>query len=99
MDRREWKDPETFQPERWIDDEGKFFIASRSFLPFSTGRRVCVGESLAKAELLIFLVAIFQRFTFSEPPGVKLTHEMGDLAFGPIPKPFNVIVNPRTQEE
>ena len=45
----EWKKPEVFNPERFLDTEGKFSAAgARSYLPFSAGRRGCLGESLAE---------------------------------------------------
>lgn len=42
-------------------------------LPLSslTGRRVCIGESLARMELFIFFTTLLQHFRFSPPPGVS----------------------------
>ena len=42
-----------------------------SWLPFSAGRRVCLGESIAKPEILIMCVHLLQRFHISLPEGVK----------------------------
>ncbi|RXG53687.1 hypothetical protein Avbf_14690 [Armadillidium vulgare] len=44
------------------------------YLPFSLGRRQCLGESLAKMELFIFMGSILQNFEILEPKGqnVKL---------------------------
>ncbi|MEQ2246469.1 Cytochrome P450 2K6 [Ilyodon furcidens] len=50
--------------------EGKF-IKRDAFLPFSAGRRVCLGESLAKMELFLFFTSLIQRFQFTPPPGVS----------------------------
>ena len=63
-----WGDPEVFRPERflakdWEDEEGvgrARLVKHERFLPFGFGRRVCMGESLAKAELFIFCVIIMQ---------------------------------------
>ena len=52
-DVRHWKDPHKFDPSRFLDTEGKFTGITQSFKPFGTGRRVCIGESLAKSELSV----------------------------------------------
>ena len=54
-DERHWKDPHKFDPLQFLDAEGKFTGIPPSFKPFGTGRRVCIGESLAKSELLVRL--------------------------------------------
>lgn len=42
-----------------------------SWLPFSAGRRVCLGESIAKPEILMMCVHLLLRFEISLPEGVK----------------------------
>lgn len=37
MDDKIWKDPDNFNPWRFIDDEGKI-IKSQNFMPFQVGR-------------------------------------------------------------
>ncbi|XP_061692184.1 steroid 17-alpha-hydroxylase/17,20 lyase isoform X2 [Syngnathoides biaculeatus] len=69
-DEKEWKNPDLFDPGRFLNSEGTGLInPSSSYLPFGAGVRVCLGEALAKMELFIFLSWILQRFTFSTPPG------------------------------
>jgi cytochrome P450 len=36
-------------------------------IPFSLGRRQCLGESLAKQELFLIFVTLMQKFEFSVP--------------------------------
>lgn len=48
------EDPNTFKPDRWIDENSKTFksIKDHSYLftPFSSGPRNCIGQHLALIE-------------------------------------------------
>ncbi|XP_056392502.1 cytochrome P450 2W1-like [Hyla sarda] len=69
-DRRHWETPFQFNPQHFLDHEGKF-VNNEAFVPFSTGRRLCAGASLAKMELFIFLTGLLQKFTFTPQHGMK----------------------------
>ncbi|KAM3597173.1 uncharacterized protein V6R79_000810 [Siganus canaliculatus] len=69
-DESQWETPHTFNPSHFLDKEGKF-IRRDAFMPFSAGRRVCLGESLARMELFLFFSSLLQRFRFTPPPGVS----------------------------
>ena len=49
---------------RFLDVAGKFF-KPEYFVPFGHGKRMCVGEPLARAELFIFFVTLVKHFKFS----------------------------------
>jgi cytochrome P450 len=66
-----WKEPRRFNPERFLDSEGKFHHDER-VIPFSTGKRFCLGQSLAEKELFLFLTGLIQTFRFKSPVGEKL---------------------------
>ncbi|XP_064414881.1 cytochrome P450 2K1-like isoform X2 [Latimeria chalumnae] len=68
-DKTQWEKPEEFYPSHFLDAEGKF-VKKDAFMPFSAGRRICVGENLAKMEFFLFFVTLLQIFKFSPPPGV-----------------------------
>ncbi|KAL2101312.1 hypothetical protein ACEWY4_003073 [Coilia grayii] len=68
-DESEWAKPYVFHPEHFLDDQGRF-VKREAFLPFSAGRRACLGESLARMELFLFFSSLLQRFRFTAPPGV-----------------------------
>ncbi|XP_018425066.1 PREDICTED: cytochrome P450 2K1-like [Nanorana parkeri] len=69
-DKTQWETPYEFNPNHFLDAAGKF-VKRDAFMPFSAGRRVCVGESLAKMELFLFFTGLLQSFTFYPPPGVS----------------------------
>ncbi|XP_062401258.1 cytochrome P450 2K1-like [Sardina pilchardus] len=69
-DESEWAKPYDFHPGHFLDDQGRF-VKRDAFMPFSAGRRVCVGESLARMELFLFFTSLLQRFRFTPPPGVS----------------------------
>ncbi|XP_056671014.1 cytochrome P450 2J4-like isoform X2 [Monodelphis domestica] len=85
-DPKEWATPETFNPEHFL--ENGEFKKRESFLPFSAGKRVCLGEKLARAELLL------QRFTFQAPPDTQLSLDsLPGLTFNPVP--YKICALPR----
>nr|DBA19480.1 TPA: hypothetical protein GDO54_015313 [Pyxicephalus adspersus] len=69
-DKTQWETPHEFNPNHFLDAAGKF-VKRDAFMPFSAGRRACVGESLAKMELFLFFTGLLQTFTFCLPPGVS----------------------------
>ncbi|XP_077869767.1 steroid 17-alpha-hydroxylase/17,20 lyase-like [Saccoglossus kowalevskii] len=69
-DVKEWDNPREFNPGRFIDTESGQFEPrpSQSYMPFSAGRRMCIGESLAKAQIFLLFVSLFQNFEFTAAP-------------------------------
>ncbi|KAI1291027.1 Cytochrome P450 2A9 [Halotydeus destructor] len=65
-DETYFKDPEIFDPSRFIDCNGKF-VPIEADIPFTTGRRSCVGETFARVQLFITLCTILQNFNITFP--------------------------------
>uniref|UniRef100_A0A8C5DHL1 Cytochrome P450, family 2, subfamily N, polypeptide 13 n=1 Tax=Gouania willdenowi TaxID=441366 RepID=A0A8C5DHL1_GOUWI len=93
FDKNEWENPHTFYPEHFLDTEGKF-VKREAFLPFSAGKRACLGEGLARMELFLFFVSLLQKFHFSTVEGVELSTE-GITGATRTPCPFKVFAKPR----
>ena len=89
LDPKCWENPTVFDPYRHIDEDNQLITNQGNFYPFSAGRRVCAGESLAKVELFLFLCWMLHRFTFvadeSGPPELK-----GVVTLTQAPKPYKI---------
>jgi len=77
-DTRFWNQPELFSPERFITSEGRFQAPKEGFFAFGSGKRQCVGESLARMELFLFTAALLQNFTIRVPEGQTIQDEFDD---------------------
>ncbi|XP_052091097.1 steroid 17-alpha-hydroxylase/17,20 lyase-like isoform X1 [Mytilus californianus] len=90
-----WKDVDKFDPTRFLDEKNKLARKPESWLPFSAGRRVCLGESVAKPELHIMFASIMQRFKISLPEGTTPELEIAGGGTVAQPAPFKIIVEER----
>ena len=70
-DPKLFKDPDTFNPSRFIDEQGNF-VNDEKVIPFGLGKRYCLGQSLAEKEFFIFFTGILQQFDISLAPGTEL---------------------------
>ncbi|XP_078103060.1 cytochrome P450 2F3-like [Sander vitreus] len=94
-EEKQWETPWSFNPQHFLDQNDNF-KKNPAFLPFSAGKRSCVGESLARMEIFLFLVSLLQRFTFSCPGGpdsVDLSPEHS--SFANVPRRYQIIATPR----
>ncbi|XP_053908949.1 cytochrome P450 2G1-like [Cuculus canorus] len=94
-DPSHFKNPQNFDPQNFLDESGNF-RRNEAFVPFSAGKRVCLGESLAKLELFIFLTSILQHLELQPlcPPS-ELPTTPQESGFGNIPPQYQLIVRPR----
>ncbi|XP_055954831.1 cytochrome P450 2B19 [Patella vulgata] len=93
-DDKIWGDAGVFRPERFIDSLGKV-KKQEEFIPFSIGRRVCLGESLAKMELFLFMTTLIQRFEFKPVEPDNLPTLKGVFGITHAPTKYDVRAVPR----
>jgi cytochrome P450 len=61
--RRYWKDPDTFDPDRFLPErEGE--LTPGAYIPFGQGPRVCAGAAFALTEAVLLIARLFRRFDF-----------------------------------
>ncbi|XP_054157898.1 steroid 17-alpha-hydroxylase/17,20 lyase-like [Oppia nitens] len=92
-----WDKPEEFNPNRFLSSDGTFNSSIPGYVPFGIGRRVCLGEKLALADLFFITVRLLQstsQYMLKLPGG----DGSADLEPNPIillfnsPKPYEIIL-------
>ncbi|CAO2626568.1 Cytochrome P450 2B19 [Lemmus lemmus] len=69
-DPRYFQQPDAFNPDHFLDASGAL-KKIEAFMPFSIGKRICLGESIARNELFLFFTTILQNFSVSSPVAPK----------------------------
>ncbi|XP_006866546.1 PREDICTED: cytochrome P450 1A1-like [Chrysochloris asiatica] len=68
-----WGDPSEFRPERFLTTEGTINkTLSEKVIIFGLGKRKCIGETIARSEVFLFLAILLQQVEFSVPLGMKV---------------------------
>ncbi|XP_055769832.1 cytochrome P450 2U1-like [Salvelinus fontinalis] len=89
-----WEEPDDFNPSRFLDDQGNL-LRKECFIPFGIGRRVCMGEQLAKMELFLMFTSLLQAFSFRLPEGLVPPPMHGRFGLTLAPCSYTVTVRPR----
>ncbi|KAI3673132.1 hypothetical protein L6452_39247 [Arctium lappa] len=64
-----WTDPFEFQPDRFLTSKREIDVRGQHFelIPFGSGRRMCIGSSLALEAMQLILASIIHGFEFRNP--------------------------------
>ncbi|XP_027213908.1 cytochrome P450 307a1 [Penaeus vannamei] len=73
-----WDEPEKFMPERFIVD-GQLKKPSH-FIPFSTGKRACVGSKVVGYITFMVMSTVFQKYDVSLPEGTTPVLPKGKIS-------------------
>lgn len=90
-----WSDPESFDPERFLDEHGGLNKdLTSSVLIFSLGKRRCIGEELSKMKLFLFTALIAHQCHITSDPASppKIDYDYGLTL---KPRPYSIAVSLR----
>ncbi|XP_029426892.1 cytochrome P450 2F2-like isoform X2 [Rhinatrema bivittatum] len=94
-DPTQYQDPDKFDPTNFLDANGRF-KKREALMPFSAGKRICFGESLAMTELFIYFTTILQNFSFkSLIPSEEIDLTPLGVGLGNIHMPYEICMIPR----
>ncbi len=100
-----WEEPETFQPERFLDGSGNVLPPDhprrKHLLPFTSGIRGCPGEQFAMTRLWLWLTNLVKQFEITPAQGndvSKIALSNFKLSFLLYPPRYEVMLNRRSDE-
>ncbi|XP_044527073.1 cytochrome P450 2G1 [Gracilinanus agilis] len=91
-DPKYFKKPEAFEPQHFLDEQGRF-KKNEAFVPFASGKRVCLGEAMARMELFLYFTTILQNFSLQPlvpPSEIDVTPQIS--GFGNIPPTYKLCI-------
>ncbi|XP_044527070.1 cytochrome P450 2B6-like [Gracilinanus agilis] len=94
-DPKHFEKPYAFDPNHFLDAQGSV-KKNEAFIPFSSGKRICLGEGIARMELFLFFTTILQNFSLSSsmvPADIDLTPR--ESGVGTVPPTYTIQFLPR----
>jgi cytochrome P450 len=89
-----WGDPSVFRPERFCEEEtakrNKF-----SYIPFGSGRHLCIGNNFSLLEQRLFLAKFLLKYEVGLAPGHEKMVWIPGKILNPVDPNFSVIIKKR----
>ncbi|KAI9116250.1 hypothetical protein K1719_012417 [Acacia pycnantha] len=87
-DPKNWNEPETFEPKRFLTTSVDYNFKSSNFeyIPFGAGRRICPGITFATPVLELLLANLLYHFDWKLSEGQKFENLDMDESFGSVVK-------------
>ena len=99
LDPEHFSDPMSFNPSRFLLSDGTF-KSDEHVIPFNTGKRYCLGKSLAEKEFFLFFTGIMSKFDINKVPNKSLpSYHMKDYYSATIvrsPPSFEILLSHRS---
>ena len=90
-DPEKWNDLHVFNPSRFLDKDGVIDKdLTSSVLIFSMGKRRCIGDQIAKAEIFLFSAILLHQCRFENSPTQDLSME---CSYGLTLKPLKFTIS------
>jgi len=91
-DPQSWRDPEAFDPDRWLPEADRRPCSAASYVPFGWSPTTCIGANLGTSQLMLLCQLLCTRYQIqvAEPENVRMA-----LAAVPLPIGFQGIVSRR----
>ena len=89
QDPKEFPEPKKFDPTRYLTKDGKFEPHPK-IIPFGSGKRRCLGETLARASLYLFFGGIISNFDVIKGHQSDVLTDEANFGSTRSPLPFKV---------
>jgi len=88
-----WDQPEQFMPERFINNDGRI-SKPVYFVPFSTGKRSCLGQRILMNLSLKIVANLCQNFDIDTDPSENYNFPKGVLSVGSLTEAPKFVFHP-----
>ncbi|PPR05573.1 hypothetical protein CVT24_002791 [Panaeolus cyanescens] len=100
-DERRYKDPLTFNPDRFMTPDGKLNDDDR-ILAYGFGRRMCVGKHVASSTLWLTFASILACFTLGKAKDengdeIEISDDVHEIGLLSHKAPFKCDIRPRSE--
>ncbi|KAF5177347.1 Corytuberine synthase [Thalictrum thalictroides] len=70
-DPNSWTDPLTFRPERFLESDVDYHGSHYQFIPFGSGKRICIGMALATRTIPLIVGSLVHTYDWGLPDGKR----------------------------